>query len=162
MRWWDLQRVLPIERDLFAADAWSKGLFWSELAQRDTRRYLVAEAADPTELVGYAGLCVYPDLAYVQTMAVRRDQWGSGTGTALLTALLADAAAHGRDLVGLEVRADNVRAQRLYRRFGFTPVGFRRGYYQPSGADAVVMQRRAADPAGARAASGTAGGTSGG
>ena len=40
----------------------------------------------------------------------------------------------------LEVRADNPRAQDLYRRFGFADVGVRRGYYQPSGMDAIVMR----------------------
>jgi ribosomal-protein-alanine N-acetyltransferase len=44
-------------------------------------------------------------------------------------------------VVLLEVRADNEHAQGLYRRRGFTEVGRRRGYYQPSGADAVVMKR---------------------
>jgi ribosomal-protein-alanine N-acetyltransferase len=43
------------------------------------------------------------------------------------------------------VRVDNLRAQRLYERFGFQPVGIRRNYYQPSGVDALVM--RLADPA---------------
>ena len=40
----------------------------------------------------------------------------------------------------LEVRVDNLRAQQLYRRRGFTEIGLRRGYYQPSGADALVMR----------------------
>ena len=44
-------------------------------------------------------------------------------------------------VVLLEVRADNEHAQELYRRRGFTEIGRRRGYYQPSGADAVVMRR---------------------
>jgi [ribosomal protein S18]-alanine N-acetyltransferase len=43
--------------------------------------------------------------------------------------------------VFLEVRADNVRAQRLYRWWGFAEIGIRRGYYQPSGMDAIVMRR---------------------
>jgi [ribosomal protein S18]-alanine N-acetyltransferase len=32
-------------------------------------------------------------------------------------------------------------AQGLYRRRGFIEIGRRRGYYQPSGDDAVVMKR---------------------
>ena len=35
---------------------------------------------------------------------------------------------------------DNDRAQRLYRRRGFTDIGIRRAYYQPSGTDALVMR----------------------
>jgi ribosomal-protein-alanine N-acetyltransferase len=42
-------------------------------------------------------------------------------------------------MVGLEVRADNVGAQRMYQRFGFEHIGVRKGYYQPSGTDAVLM-----------------------
>jgi [ribosomal protein S18]-alanine N-acetyltransferase len=41
----------------------------------------------------------------------------------------------------LEVRADNEVAQGLYRRRGFTEIGRRPRYYQPSGTDAVVMKR---------------------
>ena len=34
-----------------------------------------------------------------------------------------------------------MRAQRLYNWWGFAEIGIRRGYYQPSGADAIVMRR---------------------
>jgi ribosomal-protein-alanine N-acetyltransferase len=40
----------------------------------------------------------------------------------------------------LECRVDNVRAQKLYERFGFQPIGVRRGYYQPGNVDALVMR----------------------
>ncbi|MGI8697719.1 MAG: ribosomal protein S18-alanine N-acetyltransferase [Mycobacteriales bacterium] len=140
MRWWDIEGLMPLERELFAPECWSAALFWSELAQADTRHYLVATEAG--EVAGYAGLCVYPDGASVQTLAVRRASQGRGVGAGLLMALLAEAARRGRDVVTLEVRADNERAQALYARFGFAPVGRRRGYYQPSGTDAVVMMLR--------------------
>ena len=38
---------------------------------------------------------------------------------------------------------DNRAAQHLYDRYGFEAVGVRRGYYQPSNTDAVVMRRDA-------------------
>jgi ribosomal-protein-alanine N-acetyltransferase len=44
-------------------------------------------------------------------------------------------------VVFLHLRADNDRARRLYERFGFTAVGVRKRYYQPSGTDAIVMVR---------------------
>jgi [ribosomal protein S18]-alanine N-acetyltransferase len=40
------------------------------------------------------------------------------------------------------VRADNSAALALYERAGFTVVNRRRGYYQPSGTDAVIMRVR--------------------
>ena len=41
----------------------------------------------------------------------------------------------------------NARARLLYRRTGFNEVGVRPGYYQPSGADAIVMCLRIPRPA---------------
>ena len=39
------------------------------------------------------------------------------------------------------MRKDNDRARRLYLRHGLEEVGIRRGYYQPSGVDSVVMRK---------------------
>jgi ribosomal-protein-alanine N-acetyltransferase len=146
MRWWDIDPVLELEKDLFPEDAWSRGMFWSELAHsrgpEATRRYVVAE--EDGRIVGYAGLVASGDQGDVQTIAVARDHWGSGLGALLLTELLRAATAFECAEVMLECRVDNVRAQRLYERFGFAPIGFRRGYYQPGNVDALVM--RLTDP----------------
>ncbi|MGW1507699.1 ribosomal protein S18-alanine N-acetyltransferase [Streptomyces sp. NPDC002394] len=144
MRWWDIEPVLALEAELFPEDAWSAGMFWSELAHargpEATRHYVVAE--DPADgcLVGYAGLAAAGGLGDVQTIAVSRDQWGTGLGARLLTDLLKEATAFECEEVLLEVRVDNTRAQKLYERFGFEPIGFRRGYYQPGNVDALVMR----------------------
>ncbi|MEV6730161.1 MULTISPECIES: ribosomal protein S18-alanine N-acetyltransferase [unclassified Streptomyces] len=149
MRWWDIEPVLELERELFPEDAWSAGMFWSELAHargpHATRRYVVAEDPTTGRLVGYAGLAAAGDLADVQTIAAARDQWGTGLGARLLTDLLRAATAFECAEVLLEVRVDNTRAQKLYERFGFESIGFRRGYYQPGNVDALVM--RLTDPA---------------
>ncbi len=152
MRWWDLERVMELEEELFPEDAWSRGMFWSELAHargRDaTRHYVVAE--EGARLAGYAGLAVVDRTGDVQTIAAARDHWGTGLGARLLTDLLTAATAFECREVLLEVRVDNARAQRLYERFGFEPIGIRKGYYQPGNVDALVM--RLADPATASAA----------
>lgn len=135
----DVDRVMPLERRLFGVEAWTTGMFRSEIAQPATRWYVVA-TGDEQEVVGYAGLCAYDHEAFVQTIAVDPDRWGQGLGSRLLTDLLTEAARRGHDAVILEVRADNDRAQQLYARFGFEAIGRRRGYYQPSNTDAVVMR----------------------
>jgi ribosomal-protein-alanine N-acetyltransferase len=111
-------------------------MFWSELAAAD-RWYLVAMSGE--SVLGYAGLCVYPDSAWVQNIAVRRSAQGTGLGSRLLDALLTEAAHRHAPQIALEVAADNPVAQRLYERRGFAVTGVRRGYYQPSGTDALVM-----------------------
>jgi ribosomal-protein-alanine N-acetyltransferase len=135
MRWWDIEPVTALERALFD-DPWSPEMFWDELAQGDTRTYVVA--TDDDAVVGYAGLAAMPDEAYVQTIGVAPAHQRRGLGATLLTALLDDAKRRGLSRVGLEVRVDNAPAIALYERFGFTRIGVRRRYY-PSGADALVM-----------------------
>ena len=138
MRLADLPAVLELEEQLFAPDTWSAAMYRDELARTDTRWYLVAEDGD--RVVGYAGLIAYPDEAHVATIGVAAARQGEGIGARLLDALLAEADRRS-PVVLLEVRADNELAQGLYRRRGFAEIGRRRGYYQPSGADAVVMRR---------------------
>jgi [ribosomal protein S18]-alanine N-acetyltransferase len=138
MRLSDLPAVLALEEELFAPDTWTAAMYRDELARTDTRWYLVAE--DGAQIVGYAGLIAYPDEAHIATIGVARERQGEGIGAQLLDALLAEADRRS-PVVLLEVRADNELAQGLYRRRGFAEIGRRRGYYQPSGTDAVVMRR---------------------
>jgi ribosomal-protein-alanine N-acetyltransferase len=139
-RWWHVPEVLPIEDDLFGAEKWSPGMFWNELAQRHF--YLVA--TDDGEVAGYAGLAVIdPSEAWVQNIAVRRRSQRHGVGRQLLEALLAEAKRREVTRTLLEVAVDNAPAQHLYATYDFEPVGLRRGYYQPSNTDALVMMRSA-------------------
>ena len=138
MRLSDLATVMELEEELFAPDTWTAAMYREELALTGTRHYLVAE--DEGTVVGYAGLIAYDDEAHVATIGVTGARQGEGAGALLLDALLAEADRRS-PVVLLEVRADNERAQALYRRRGFTEIGRRRGYYQPSGTDAVVMRR---------------------
>lgn len=146
----DLPAVLAMEEELFAPDTWTAAMYRDELARTDTRHYLVAvdDAADGGRgaVVGYAGLIAYPEEAHIATIGVTSAAQGRGIGAQLLDTLLAEADTRSR-VVLLEVRADNEVAQELYRRRGFTEIGRRRGYYQPSNTDAVVMSREVPDRA---------------
>ena len=54
MRWWDVEAALPLEAELFGAEAWSAETWWGELAHAGDggpRWYVVAESGDA--LVGY-------------------------------------------------------------------------------------------------------------
>ena len=144
MRWWDIPGVILLEHAAFPDDAWSVGMFWSELAEAATRYYLVAEEFGPADedprLIGYAGLLAGAGEAEVLTIAVDPAHEGRGLGAVLLTELMREAARRDCDDVVLEVRVDNDRAQQLYYRFGFEGVGIRKGYYQPMNIDALVMR----------------------
>ena len=147
LRYEDLAAVLDLERSIFPDDAWSPGMFAGELAMQGRGRHYVA-AEEGNKLVGYAGMMLPGGRqAEVLTLAVSTAHWGRGIGSTLLTDLLDEAGRHDCTEVILEVRADNPRAQNLYRRFGFSDAGIRRGYYQPSGMDAIVMRCGLGEPA---------------
>ncbi len=135
----DLPAVLAMEQELFAPDTWTAAMYRDELARTGTRHYLVA-VDEAGAVVGYAGLIAYDDEAHVATIGVAQARQGEGIGALLLDALLEEADRRS-PVVLLEVRADNPLAQGLYRRRGFTEIGRRPRYYQPSNTDAVVMRR---------------------
>ncbi len=156
LRWWHLSAVMRLEAELFGDEQWSEAAFWSELAacpptllEGSPRSYWAAVDVRPPgrpdpgdadgELLGYAGVAVAADEGYVQTIGVARAAQRRGLGSRLLRRLLDDAHGEGASTVWLEVRADNEGAQAMYTRFGFRVRGRRRGYYQPSGTDALVM-----------------------
>lgn len=141
MRWWDVEAILPLERDLFGPTAWTAETFWSELAAPG-RWYVVASDGADDEPAGYAGLMVAGADADVQTIAVSRAAQGRGVGSALLDALVAEAARRGATSLLLEVRADNGPAIALYTSRGFERIAVRRRYYQPGDVDAHVMRLR--------------------
>jgi [ribosomal protein S18]-alanine N-acetyltransferase len=138
----DIPAVHKLECRLFPVDAWPLQMFHDELAQAETRHYLVAEIGG--EIVGYAGLMCIEPIADVQTIAVVPECEGRGIGSALLTELIAESRRRRAGDVLLEVRADNPRAQELYRRFGFEQIHVRPRYYR-DGVDALIMRLQLQD-----------------
>jgi [ribosomal protein S18]-alanine N-acetyltransferase len=141
----DLDDVLAIERAQFD-DPWSLQVLRDEL-EDPTRRYTTATRGGV--LVGYLGLMVLAAQAeaHVNTIATAPGEEHAGVATALLLEGVRGLVGRGVRDVTLEVASRNLRAQRLYGRFGFAPVGMRKGYYARSGDDAVVMWVRDVDTA---------------
>ncbi len=143
----DIPSCVELEEALFPGDSpWSAAAFAGELTGRNTRYFAARDASG--RLVGYAGIALLGRAgsaeSEVHTIGVDPACQRAGIGSRLLGALLVEADRHGGP-VFLEVRTDNEPAIELYRRFGFHPLGVRKGYYQPSGADAYTMCRPAAD-----------------
>ena len=136
MRRRHLRSVLRIESKVYPVP-WSMSLFLSELALRSTRAYYVAFVG--RQVVGYAGLMMTAEDGHVTTIAVDPRWHRHKIGTRLLIGLAREAIARGAENMTLEVRLSNKGAQEMYRRFGFSPVGVRKGYYQETNEDALVM-----------------------
>jgi ribosomal-protein-alanine N-acetyltransferase len=136
MRRRHLRGVMAIERQAYARP-WTPNLFVAEMSEPNNRNYLVARI--DKDVVGYAGLICYGDEAHVTNIAVDPMLQGHGIAHRLLAEEIDAARAMGATAVSLEVRVTNWRAQRVYARFGFHPVGIRRNYYAELHEDALIM-----------------------
>ena len=136
MRRRHVRSVVRIEEQVYPRP-WTTSLFLSELALRTTRAYYVARIG--RDLVGYAGLMMTGEDGHVTTIAVDPRWQRHKIATRLMLAVAHEALLRRARNLTLEVRLSNLGAQHLYRRFGFSPVGVRKNYYQETGEDALVM-----------------------
>ena len=136
MRRRHLRGVMAIERQAYARP-WSPNLFVAEMTESQNRSYLVARI--DKDVVGYAGMICYGDEAHVTNIAVDPMLQGHRIASRLLIDQIRAALELGARAVSLEVRVTNWRAQRLYSRFGFRPVGIRKNYYQEINEYALIM-----------------------
>ena len=143
MTWRDIPALTALEPGLFADDAWSEQTWWAELALHPRRSYVVGEQNGA--VVGYAGVDCRGEVADVMTIAVAPAAQGQGLGKVLMDWVIVAARRGGAEYLMLEVRADNVAAQRLYSKMGFAMLTVRRKYYQPGDVDAHIMRLHLAD-----------------
>lgn len=136
MRRRHLPSVLRIENRVYPRP-WSLGIFLSEIALADSRHYYVCLSG--RRVVGYCGLMVALEEGHITNVAVDPEYWGCGVAKRLLLNAFEVARKAGVRDMTLEVRASNKRAQQVYFGFGFQPVGIRKGYYQETNEDAIIM-----------------------
>ena len=135
----DVADIAASELTNLGSDAWTAGLVEQGVAGAlPTVRYLVAEVDG--EVVGHAVASLVADVGELQRIAVDPDHRRRGLASALLAAVLAEAAPLGVDRLLLEVREDNAGAVGFYEKHGFVELDRRPGYYR-DGATAIVMQR---------------------
>lgn len=132
----DIDDVLAIERLSFPTP-WTREHFRHEIEDN-------AFAWNPVDrfdgrVVGYACVWFLDDEARINNVAIDPARRRAGLGSKLLGRVLEEAGRRGCREVTLEVRPSNAAARVLYERLGFRSVGRRRGYYQDTGEDAILM-----------------------
>ena len=132
----DLQDVLAIERASFST-TWPSDSFYNELHTNKLAHYYVGRVDG--KIVGYGGIWVIFEDSHVTTIAVDPQYRGMRYGERLLLFLLDQAIERGASWMTLEVRESNAGAQQLYRKYGFTTVTTRKGYYSDNNENALVM-----------------------
>ena len=137
----DIQRVHDIDVLSFALP-WPEKSYVFELTENPTTLALVVEIIPPAAkplVIGMAVIWMLIDEAHIATIAIHPEFRGYGYGKNLLAEALRQSIQRGAILATLEVRENNLLAQQMYTKFGFTIVGRRFHYYKDNNEDAVLM-----------------------
>ena len=134
----DLDDIMDIERTSFRAP-WSRQVFVEEL-DRDWAHVDVLRSREPRSPVqAFVNYWLVRDEVHVLNVAAHPDARRQGHASRLLEHVIAFANRNKCRYVTLEVRRSNQPAIRLYRKYGFRPVGIRPNYYVEDNEDAIVM-----------------------
>lgn len=116
---------------------WPERSFRFELTENPVSRDWVAEVDG--RIAAMLVLWFIIDEAHVATIAVHPDFRRQGIGEQILLCALRSVKLEGAQRAFLEVRAGNIAAQAMYRKYGFEVAGLRRGYYRDNNEDAILM-----------------------
>ena len=132
----DIEQVIAIDRESFSFP-WPERSFRFELTDNPASRCWVAELDG--KIVGMIVVWLIVDEVHVTTIATHPDFRRQGIAKNLLSHALQHLSTEGAQSSFLEVRASNLAAQDLYRKFGFEESGVRRRYYRDNDEDAILM-----------------------
>lgn len=135
----DLGAVLAIENAAYEFP-WTRGNFIDALAAGNHAQGLRDAAGT---LCAYCVAMAGVQEMHLLNLTVAPPHQHRGLARLMLDALVAASGAADARWLWLEVRESNQRAQAVYRRYGFEPIGVRRGYYPAAGGqreDAIVMR----------------------
>ncbi len=116
---------------------WSERSFRFELTENPVARGWVAEVDG--QVAAMLLLWFIVDEAHIATIAVHPDLRRQGLGEQILLSAIKEVHKEGARRVFLEVRAGNVAAQAMYRKYGFEFAGVRPHYYRDNNEDALLM-----------------------
>ena len=137
----DVDEVYELETSVYP-HPWSRGNFTDSLASGYNGWTL---RDDGGTLVGYFLLMTAVDEAHLLNVAVAAPRQGEGLGLFLLDKIVACARGLSMESILLEVRPSNLRALKVYEKYGFTEIGRRKNYYPAHNGqreDAIVMRFR--------------------
>ena len=135
MRKGDTKQLAELDKVCFAVP-WSEQAFIDE-TENELANYIVAE--DNGTVIGYVGYWKVVDEGHITNIAVSPDYRRNGIASKMLSKIIRAAYDDNLYLLTLEVRKSNIAAQRLYKKFGFEPLGERKNYYHLPTENAVIM-----------------------
>ena len=120
---------------------WSKNGYQRELSSNNSHFWVLSSDLTQT-IIGFGCFWEILEEAHITLLMITPEYQGQGLGQLLLYGLLRDAVNRDLERATLEVRVSNQPALCLYQKFGFEGAGPRKGYYKPTGEDALVLWRK--------------------
>lgn len=130
-----LDDVLKIERRIFP-DPWSRKSFTYEILANAYSLPLVLLMEET--VIGYSIIWIIFEEFHIANFAIHPDYQRQGLGTYFFNEIMKKAV--GLEYAILEVRDSNLKAIRLYEKFGFKRIMLRKHYYS-NGDNAIVMRK---------------------
>jgi len=139
----DLLEVVEIEESC-RLSLWGWDSYYAELLRQEAimlvaRRAFGADQLTGHDLYGFLSGRISATELHINNIGVHENARRRGVGKTLLEAAISAGKQQGALTAILEVRAGNVAAQSLYRKYGFEVIGRRRQYYREPTEDALLM-----------------------
>jgi ribosomal-protein-alanine N-acetyltransferase len=135
----DINEILEIEKSSFDwVDVFPKSLFYHFLIEHNNDFFVVLNQSG--SIVGYAILVEKNRYGYLLSIAVHPNSRNSGVAAFLIEFLENKCREEGYRKLILDVRMDNEKAIRVYRRLGLVNVGIKLNYYG-DGENALMMEK---------------------
>lgn len=132
--------VYELSKECFTAP-WTLDSIKNEL-NNSLAKYIIAQDLDTKEVIGFVGVWIVAGEGDITNIAVSAKYRKHGIASNLLLNLFEVCKTFNCNDITLEVRASNIPAQNLYKKFGFNEEGLRKGYYQDNNEDAIIMWKR--------------------
>jgi ribosomal-protein-alanine N-acetyltransferase len=130
-------------------EPWTENIFRRELQLPLSHTLLAVDKREQRNRVaGFVTYWMPADEVQLHKIVVSRPLQRCGVARRLLQEMMEQALAQNLTRATLEVRRNNMAALALYKTFGYRVVAVRKGYYDETGGDALVMSaelRPAAD-----------------
>ena len=135
-----LKDVYELSKECFSVP-WTLDSINNEL-NNPLAKYIIAEDLSTGKVIGFVGVWIIAGEGDITNIAVSPKYRNHGIASNLLINLFDVCKTFNCKNITLEVRASNIPAQNLYKKFNFKEEGMRKGYYSDNGEDAIIMWKR--------------------
>ncbi len=132
----DIIVIMELEKELFSAP-WSEAMFSEEI--KGHYAYIL-QKDENKEIIGYLSGWKLLDEFTITNIGISQKFQRMGLGAKLVKFIISKLLYERCFMFYLEVRESNLKAIRLYEKFGFEQVGLRVNYYQNPVENAVMMR----------------------